>query len=76
MDGLRHVEKYQFVAAIRETTVDWSLGIEVEGGERYLLPITDGAEVPILLDLFRRDPTVFYDPKNRRVSTGWNKPGA
>lgn len=76
MDNMRHVEKYQFLAYLRETSVDWSLSLELEGGERVALPIADGAEVPLLLDLLRRDPTVFFDARNRRLSTGWNRPGA
>ncbi|MBK8913491.1 MAG: hypothetical protein IPM64_02630 [Phycisphaerales bacterium] len=73
---MQHVDKYQFVATLRETTVDWSLSLELEGGQKHTIAITDGAEVPLLLDLLRKDPSIYFDPKNRRLSTGWNSPGA
>lgn len=73
---MQHVDKYQFVATLRETTVDWSLSLELEGGQKHTIPITDGAEVPLLLDLLRKDPSIYFDAKNRRLSTGWNSPGA
>lgn len=75
MDGLVLIHKYQVVARFRDNRVDWSLLIETTDNQKHIVPVCDGAELPVLLDLVRRDRTVFFDPKSRTLSTGWNDPG-
>lgn len=70
-----HVNKYQFSATFRENGIDWTLIVELDSRERYVLPIRDGADVPILAELLRGDQSVYFDPSGRRLSTGWNDPG-
>lgn len=72
----RHVEKFQVQAVVRGGVIEWRLALGLEGGERVELPIRDGEEVPLLLDLLRRDQAVHYDPQTGQVSTGWSAPGA
>lgn len=69
------VNKYAVSATIRASSVAWKYRVEVEGGEHYDLDIQDGAEIPLLLEIFRSDNTVYFDPATRTLSTGWNDPG-
>lgn len=68
------VNKYAVSARLEGKGVVWQFRIETERG-RHELDIADGAEVPILLDLVRKDRSVFYNPESRTLSTGWNDPG-
>lgn len=70
------VNKYQVVAQIRAGVVEWRFAVETEDGEQHTLPIHDGEEIPVLLDIVRRDTTVHYDPRSGALSTGWNDPGS
>jgi len=49
--------------------------LETDAGEHYTLPVRDGEEIPVLLDICRRDPTIHFDPQAQTLSTGWNDPG-
>lgn len=75
MDNPILVRKYQVLARFRENRVDWNLMIETSDGEKHVVPVCDGAELPIVLDIVRRDRTVYFDPKSRTLTTGWNDPG-
>jgi len=76
MDAGQHVNKYQVTATFRGDVVKWRFVVETEDGEQHELPVRDGEEIPILLDLVRRDETVSFDPRTRLLSTGWNNPGS
>lgn len=69
------INKYQLAMIFREKTVEWRFSVETEDGARHELAVPDGAEVPILLDMLRRDMTMYFDPQTRALSTGWNDPG-
>ena len=71
----RRVGKYQLTASFHQGLVAWTLTLETDGGERFALPIKDGEEVPILLDICQADASLFYDAETRTLSTGWNDPG-
>lgn len=75
MEGGNAVSRYQVAATFRDGVVEWALGLQLEDGERVILPIRDGEEVPILLDLCRRDSTIYYDPQTRTLRSGWGSPG-
>jgi hypothetical protein len=75
MDRGRRISKYQFAASFHDGLVAWSLTLELENGEQVLLSIEDGEEVPILLDVCRKEAHAFYDPATRTLNTGWNEPG-
>lgn len=75
MDGPILVHKYQVVARFRENRVDWSLMLETSDGQKHVVPVCDGAELPVILDVVRRDRTIFYDAKSRSLTSGWNDPG-
>lgn len=74
-DGL-HVNKYRFTAKFSDAVVSWALSVETEGGQKFQIPLRDGEEVPVLLSIFKGDAHVYFDPKESRLSTGWNVPGA
>lgn len=76
MNGGQSVKRYQFVAVLRDGVVEWSLALETDDGQRHTLRVRDGEEVPVLLDLLRRDATVYFDPESKTLRTGWNLPGA
>jgi hypothetical protein len=75
MEGGRPVKRYQVAARLRDGLVEWSFALETDDGERYVLPIRDGEEIPVLRDLCRRDPTVYFDPNSSTLRSGWNLPG-
>ncbi|MBL8877506.1 MAG: hypothetical protein JNG88_00175 [Phycisphaerales bacterium] len=75
MDGPILVHKYQVVARFRENRVDWNLMLETSDGQKHVVPVCDGAELPIILDVVRRDRTIFFDAKSCSLSSGWNDPG-
>jgi hypothetical protein len=70
------VNKYQVTARFREGIVEWALSLELENGEKHEIVIKDGSEIPVLLDMARRDATIYFDPQRQRLSTGWNDPGS
>jgi len=75
MDGGSPVQKYQVTAAFKNGVVEWSFAVQTDDGERYSMPVRDGEEIPVLLDLLRRDKTVYFDVKTQSLRTGWNTPG-
>jgi hypothetical protein len=75
MERGQHVDKYQVAARFREGVIEWSVGLQTDSGERYTLSVRDGEEIPVLLDIFRRDPTIYFAPQTQTLSSGWNDPG-
>lgn len=75
MDGGKAIQKYQFAATVKDGLIEWSLGLSLEGGERVVLPIREGEEIPILMQLCRGDLSIYYDPSTRTIRSGWNSPG-
>ncbi|MCG3127710.1 MAG: hypothetical protein CHACPFDD_02578 [Phycisphaerae bacterium] len=69
------VKRYSVAASFARSTVNWMLVIETDGGERHTIEVVDGAEVQLMLDVLRKDKTMYYDPRTRSLSTGWNAPG-
>ncbi len=69
------VNKYAVSAAFKDSAVSWSVKLQIANGESFEMDIVAGAEIPILLDLMRSDRTLYFDPKTRVLSTGWNDPG-
>lgn len=76
MSGGAAVRKYQLGVTLRDGIAQWSLAVETDDGQRHVAPVRDGEEVPVLLDLLRHDKTVYYDPEQCLLRTGWNVPGA
>lgn len=74
-EGAIPLNKYAVSAAFHNGAVSWLLSLELASGEHVELQILDGAEVPILLDILRSDNTVYFDPRTRTLTTGWNDPG-
>lgn len=75
MDTGLPVARYQLLAVFVDGVIEWRLCMETDDGTRHVLPVRDGEEVPILLDLFRHDKAVYFDPNQRALRTGWNFPG-
>jgi hypothetical protein len=71
-----NVDKYQITATFRGGVVEWHFAIETEDGQQHELPVRDGEEIPILLEIVKRDATLHYDPRSCSLSTGWNNPGS
>ena len=71
-----HVDKYQVSASFRGGVVEWRFVVQTEDGETHELRVRDGEEIPVLLDMVRRDATVHYDPESGSLATGWNNPGS
>lgn len=69
------VERYQFLAQVRDTTIEWSLALETHGGAQHVMRLKDGEEVPILADFLRRDRTMYFDMETKTLRTGWNPTG-
>lgn len=69
------LNKYAISASFHNGAVSWKLALELASGEHVELPVLDGAEVPILLDILRADNTLYFDPRSRSLTTGWNDPG-
>lgn len=74
MDGGAPVTHYQWLATFRDGVVEWRLGVQTSAGQ-HLIPIRDGEEVPVLLDILRQDATVYFDAENGTLRTGWSTPG-
>jgi len=75
MEGGRPVRRYQISARFRNGLVEWSFAVETEDGERYVIGIRDGEEIPVLRELCRCDPTIYFDPQTSTLRSGWNLPG-
>lgn len=69
------INKYAVHATFKQGSVTWVFSVETAGGDKHQIEVLDGAEIPILLDLVRRDKTVYFDGATRTLSTGWNDPG-
>ena len=70
------VAKYRFSASFRDGIADWTFSLVTEAGQTHDVPIRDGDEIPLLLQMCRQDMTVFFDPKTLTFCTGWNTPGS
>ncbi|MBI5865128.1 MAG: hypothetical protein HZB38_11595 [Planctomycetes bacterium] len=75
-DAPKAVKKYEVVASFRDGVVHWRFGLLTEDNEKHYWDVRDGEEIPILMELCRRDWTIFYDPQTRELSSGWNLPGS
>lgn len=71
----QQVKKYEIVAAFRDGTVTWNFNVMTDDGAKHAVEVRDGAEIPILLDLCRRDWTIYFDTAEQSLSSGWNLPG-
>lgn len=69
------VKRYQVSARFHDGAVQWAFEVEV-AGKKLALDVRDGDEIPILLDICRRDWTIFFDEQTRTLTTGWNLPGS
>ncbi len=72
---LINVDKYAVHAVFGDSGVHWRFAIQLDNNEVVELEVRDGEEIPILLDIARRDNSLFYDPKSRTLTTGWTDPG-
>lgn len=70
------VNKYLLSARFGEYGIAWSFGVETEDEKQHELSLPDGSAARALLDLVRSDETLFFDPKTKTLSTGWNNPGS
>ena len=70
------VNKYLLSARFGEYGIVWSLGVETEDEKQHEISLPDGAAARALLDLARFDETLYFDPKTKTLSTGWNNPGS
>jgi hypothetical protein len=75
-DAGEFVNKYSVAATFDGSAVSWSFRVQLANGERAEVKVVDGAEIPVLLDIVRSDRSVYFDPKTRTLSTGWNDPGS
>ena len=71
----RRVSEYQLAASFRDGLVAWSLTLELDNGEQSVLPIENGQEVPVLLEICRRHASLSYDPASKTLDTGLEEPG-
>jgi len=69
------VRKYQVAATFSNDVVEWSFAIQTEDAQEHVLKVRDGEEIPTLVDLCRRDLSIYYDPQTRTLRSGWNAPG-
>lgn len=75
MAGGQPIVRYQLLATITEGIVSWRLVLETKDNRQHEMPIRDGEEVPVLLELIRGDKSVFFDASSGTLGTGWNFPG-
>ncbi len=66
MSSAVRVIKYRVVAHLHAGIVEWTFGVELENGQRHDLLVKDGSDIPILLDLARREKALAYD-----ADQGW-----
>lgn len=69
------VNKYAVNACFKQGTVTWTFSVETVGGDKHQMDVLDGSEIPLLLDMMRKDKLVYFDAATRTLSTGWNDPG-
>ena len=69
------VNKYLVAARFGDHGVAWSFGVETEDGKQHEISLPDEPVARALLELARSDETLFFDPKTKTLSTGWNNPG-
>ncbi len=69
------VKRYQFAASFSDGVVAWTFFVQTEDGETHAIPIRDGEEIPLLVQICRSDATIYFDPKTRTLRTGWSSPG-
>ncbi len=69
------VNKYAVSAKFEGASVSWHFRVQIANGESFDMDVVDGAEIPVLLSLLRSDRSLYFDPKSRTLSTGWNDPG-
>lgn len=70
------IRRYQIVAQFRDGGVNWMFEVETADGQRASLDVRDGEEIPLLLDICRRDWTIFFQRDTQTLTTGWNIPGS
>ena len=75
MDDFRPIGKYEVTAAFREGVVEWSLGLQTDDGKKHNVRVRDGEELPILIDLLRRDKTVYFSASQSTIRTGMDAVG-
>jgi hypothetical protein len=75
-DAGQAVKKYEVTATFRDGVVSWTFGIMTADGKTYRLDVRDAEEIPQLMDVCRRDWTIFFDPETQTLSSGWNIPGS
>ncbi|MCC6358426.1 MAG: hypothetical protein IT450_06770 [Phycisphaerales bacterium] len=73
---MKAVDKYEITAKFCDGAVAWSFCLLLEDGTKHTVDIKDGEEVPILMEICRRDWTVYYDAPTQTFSTGLNRPGS
>lgn len=69
------VKKYEVTASFREGVVTWTFAVMTDDGQKYFWEIRDGEEVPLLMELCRRDWSIYFNPETNQLSSGWNMPG-
>lgn len=69
------VNKYQVAAVFKGGVLEWRWLLQTADGQSHELPVRDGEEVPVLLDIARREAPLYYDPQGKCLSTEWNQPG-
>jgi hypothetical protein len=72
----KSVSKYEVAASFQDGVLTWTFGVMTEDGVKHSWDVRDGEEIPILMELCRRDWTIYYNPETKRLSSGWNTPGS
>lgn len=73
---MKPVDRYEITAKFSDGAVAWAFTVQLEDGSKHSVEIRDGEEVPILMEICRRDWTVYFDPATKTFSTGLNRPGS
>ncbi|MFN0138206.1 MAG: hypothetical protein ACKVS9_19040 [Phycisphaerae bacterium] len=76
MDDFRPLAKYEIAALFREGVVEWALTLQTDDAKRHVMRVRDGEEVPLLLDLLRKDTTLYFSPSTATLRTGLNSLGS
>jgi len=76
MEDFLALSKYEVSAAFREGVVEWSLHLQTEDGRKHAVRVRDGEELPILIDILRRDATVYFSPSTSTLRTGLSALGS
>lgn len=71
----RTISRYQVLASFRDGIVTWRMAFETDDNKQHLLDVRDGEEIPVLVDLCRKDHTIFFDAESAEFRTGWNAVG-